>query len=154
MRLFLSILLLSSIPIFAEEWKKGDEFPLKELEDQTETIQKIPADTSKVFFIADMTASKIIHASLETKEPDFLTSKKSILISDIHRMPGLITKFVALPKMRGYSYKIFLIRDDTTGNSIPKEKEKITYFKLKKGIITNIQFLNTTEEFDKALEEK
>jgi hypothetical protein len=154
MRLFISMLLITSLPILSEDWKKGFEFPFKELEDQSEIIQIIPEDTKKVFFIADMPASKIIHASLEEKEPNFLPDKKAILISDIHRMPGLITKFVALPKMRGYSYKIHLIRDDETGKNIPREKEKITYFKLKKGIITSIQFLDSPKEFEKALEER
>jgi hypothetical protein len=154
MRLFISMILLTSLPILSEEWKKGSEFPFKELEDQSETIQIIPEDTKKVFFIADMPASKIINASLEEKESNFLPDKKAILISDIHRMPGLITRFVALPKMRGYTYKIYLIRDDETGKDIPKEKEKITYFKLKKGIITSIQFLETRQDFEKALEER
>lgn len=138
----------------AEELKIGDEFPNLELEDQTETVQRIPEDTKKVFFIADMSASKIVNSVLEEKKSEYLPSFHSVLISDIHRMPGLITKFVALPKMRGYPYRIYLIRDDRTGVPFPKEKEKITMIVLKKGIVQRIQFLSTQEELIQAIESK
>lgn len=154
MRLLLMFLFLLSFSLSAEEWKKGDSFPIQELEDQLEVIRPIPNDTKKLFFISSMSASKIVHSVLEEKEPEYLPGLKAVLISDIHKMPSLITKFVALPKMKGYKYRIYLIRDDKTGQPFPREKDMITYINLKKGKITKIQYLANQEELKQALEER
>lgn len=148
------LFLFLAFPILAETWKIGDEFPIRELEDQSESLKQIPEDISKVFFTADMSASKIVNSALGEEKPEFLSENKSVLISDIHRMPGLITKFIALPKMKKYPYRLHLIRDDKMGEPFPKQKEKITFLKLKQGKITEIQFLETKEEFLKALMDK
>ncbi|WCL50392.1 hypothetical protein [Leptospira sp. GIMC2001] len=154
MKQLLITLLLFSSSLFAEELKKGDVFPELQLEDTSETARLIPSDTKKIFFISDMTASKVIHTVLSDKPNNFLSDAKSVLISDIHKMPSLITRFVALPKMKGYSYPILLIRDDKTGSLFPHEKEKISYLRLYKGKIVSIQFLETIEDLEKALSEK
>lgn len=154
MRLLILFLFLLSFSLSAEEWKKGDIFPIQELEDQLEVIRPIPNDTKKLFFISSMTASKIVHSILEEKDPEYLTNLKAVLISDIHKMPSLITKFVALPKMKGYKYTIYLIRDDKTGQPFPKVNDMITYINLRKGKITKIQYLANQVEFKQALEER
>jgi hypothetical protein len=154
MRQFVILSLVINISIFSQELKIGDFFPEMELEDQSESLLKIPGESKKIFFIADMNASKLVHAILEKDSDQSLESQNAILISDIHKMPSLITQFVALPKMKRYPYKIHLIRDDTTGSVFPREKDKITVFTIKKKKIVSIRYLGTKEEFEKVLKEK
>ncbi len=154
MRIIPFLIVCLSFPIISEELQKGNPFPIEELPDQYETIREIPKDTRKIFFLSDMSASKILHSVMESKNQDYLEERKALIVSDIHKMPGLITKFVALPKMQSYTYRLHLIRDDEKGALLPKEKNAITYFKLKKGKIQEIRFLYSAEELEKALEEK
>lgn len=154
MRYIPVFILLLTIPIFSEEWQVGSDFPLEELEDQNGILYTIPKDTKKVFFLSDMEASKILHTFMAPKDPDYLIEKKAVIISDIHKMPGLITKFVALPKMQSYNYRILLIRDNETGTPFPKEKNSITLLRIKKNKITEIRFIKNLEDLEKAFEEK
>lgn len=138
---FMGIQFLNANPL-----ELGKPFPLSEWQDQFEVNQQITDSTKKIFFISDMPASKILHAEMESKEEDFLTKNNTIVFSDIHRMPSLISKFIAIPKMKNYKYKLLLIRDEETGKIFPKETEKITAITLNKKKIIKIEFIGNGEE--------
>lgn len=138
---FISIQLINANPL-----EIGKPFPLSEWQDQFDEKQQITDSTKKIFFLSDMPASKIIHAELENKDSDFLTKHNSMIFSDIHRMPSLISRFVAIPKMKNYKYKLLLIRDDETGKIFPREPEKITAITLDKFKITKIEYISNVDE--------
>jgi hypothetical protein len=138
---FISIQLINANPL-----ELGKPFPLSEWQDQFDENQQITDSTKKIFFISDMPASKILHGEIENKESDFLTRHNSIIFSDIHRMPTLISKFVAIPKMKGYKYRMLLIRDEETGKLFPKEPEKITAITLDQKKIIKIEFISNLDE--------
>lgn len=154
MRLYLALLFfaISLSSLSAQEWKKGDTLPPLQWKDQTGTTRNLSPDTVKLFFTADMPASKIVNGVLEARDADVLPIYKAILVSDIHKMPSLISRFVAIPKMKGYKYKIHLIEDSESGKPFPKLAEKITYLRLNQGKIEDVQFLSTAAEFQTALE--
>ncbi|XDD46740.1 hypothetical protein AB3N60_01210 [Leptospira sp. WS39.C2] len=154
--LFFSILFVFSL--YAEEpttqiLKVGDSLPEINYTNQWEEPSPIPKETTKVIFISDMDASKIIHPILEKENKGYLESKQTVLISDIHRMPGLITKFVALPKMKSYPYTLRLVREEKIADPFPRTKGSVTLIHLKAGKISKIQISNVEKEVKEFLEE-
>ncbi|MCW7488649.1 hypothetical protein [Leptospira meyeri] len=130
----------------------GNVLPEINYTNQWEEPSPIPMETTKVIFIADMDASKIIHPILEKEGKGYLESKQAVLISDIHRMPSLISKFVALPKMKSYPYTLRLVREEKVADPFPRTKGSLTLIQLKAGKITKIQISNAEAEIRSFLE--
>ncbi len=141
--------LLFSISLFSKPLEVGSEWNLLEFTDQNEKKVNVTQETSSIFFVSDMDASKIVHEVLQSETEESLQKKKLIFISDIHRMPSLITRFIALPKMRGYSYPMALVREKDISNDIPREKGKVSVIALQKFKIVKIDFISTKEELQK-----
>ena len=96
------------------------------LEDQHGDMHTIAPDTRMIVFAGDMDASKIVHALLGEREPDYLPRHRAVFIADIHRMPGFVTRFIALPRMRRYPYRMLLIRDDKTGERFARREGAVS----------------------------
>jgi len=122
------------------------------LADQHGVAHRIPADTRTVVFVNDMDASKIVHALLETRPPDWLAQQHAVFIADIHRMPGLVTRFIALPRMRERAYPILLITDDETGTRFPRTADAVTVMAVDDLRPTGqVRFLRTAEAVEQAV---
>ncbi|TGL24307.1 hypothetical protein EHQ46_04100 [Leptospira yanagawae] len=155
--LILTLIFLIPLFLFAEEPTKqllapGDTLPAINYTNQWEEPSPIPTETNKVLFISDMDASKIIHPILEKEGKGYLESKQAVLISDIHRMPSLITKFVALPRMKSYPYTLRLVREEKLSDPFPRTKGSVTMILLKEGKVTKIQISNVDTEVKSFLE--
>lgn len=151
------LILASSLTLHAEELATptlvvGNPLPEINYTNQWEELSPIPVEITKVLFIADMDASKIIHPILEKEGKGYLESKQAVLISDIHRMPSLISKFVALPKMKSYPYTLRLVREEKLADPFPRTKGSVTMIQLKEGKITKIQITNLETEIRSFLD--
>ncbi|MBP7282038.1 MAG: hypothetical protein KBA66_10695 [Leptospiraceae bacterium] len=154
MRYFILILIFISTQLFGSPLTIGDELRLLDYETQQDEKVSIPKETKTIVFTSEMEASKIAHEVFENLGDTYLKQKSAVFISDINRMPFLITKFVALPKMRSYKYTIHLIKDEGPGLIFPKEKGKLTVISLNEFKITSIQFVSNSEELKNYLEKK
>lgn len=154
MRLFLILQFFSFSLIFSEPLKAGDELKLIQYQTQFGDEVTVPESTSRLIFASEMEASKIAHSVLENAGADYLKNRSAVLVSDIHRMPYFITKFVALPKLKSYSYTIHLIREEGPGEIFPREKGKLTLISLKKFKILSIKFISSSDELKEELEKK
>lgn len=155
--LILPPILILNVSLFAEEPTTptlvvGNTLPEINYTNQWEEPSPIPTETTKVIFISDMDASKIIHPILEKEGKGYLEGKQAVLISDIHRMPSLITKFVALPKMKSYPYTLRLVREEKLADPYPRTKGSLTLIQLKAGKITKIQISNVEAEIRSFLD--
>ncbi|WP_246834237.1 hypothetical protein [Leptospira bourretii] len=153
----LSLILLLAFSLSAEEpaaptLALGNSLPEINYTNQWEEPSPIPIDTTKVIFISDMDASKIIHPILEKEGKGYLEGRHAVLISDIHKMPSLISKFVALPKMKSYPYTLRLVREEKIADPFPRTKGSLTLIQLKAGKITKIQISNVETEIRSFLE--
>ena len=151
------LILFSTLTLSAEEPTAptlvvGNVLPEIHYTNQWEEPSPVPVETTKVIFISDMDASKIIHPILEKEGKGYLESKQAVLISDIHRMPSLISKFVALPKMKSYPYTLRLVREEKIADPFPRTKGSLTLIQLKAGKITKIQISNGETEIRSFLE--
>lgn len=152
MKYFSLILLVFFQNIFSAPLSVGSDWDLKNFTDQRENPVLITEDTTTILFVSDMDASKVVHQVLEMETQDSLSKKNLVFISDIHKMPSLITRFIALPKMRSYQYPMALIQKEGISKDIPREKGKVTVFFLKKGKITEIQYSPDSDSLRKTLE--
>ena len=149
--LFTLTFLSFSLCLLGETLQVGNEFKLLEYETQKDEKVSIPQQTKTLVFTSEMEASKIAHEVFEKLGDEYLKQNSIVFVSDIHRMPFLITKFVALPKMRSYNYTIHLIKEEGISKDIPKEKGKLTVISLDNYKITSIQFATSPEELQKLL---
>lgn len=140
---------------FAETLKVGSDLRSENLIqffDQHGNLQTIPSETKYLIFASDMDASKIIHPYLLELKQEGMNSKKLTFLADIYKMPKIITKMIALPKMREYPYRIHLIQDEVRGNFFPKEKGKLIILNLENYKIQKISKASSKEELEKLLE--
>ena len=93
-----------------------------ELADQHGEKHRIGPDVRTILFAGDMEASTVVNTLLGKKSADWLPANHAVFIADVHRMPSLITRFVAKPRMRGYPYRVLLIEDEATGAAFPQKR--------------------------------
>ncbi|MFP5519150.1 MAG: hypothetical protein ACLGGX_04560 [Bdellovibrionia bacterium] len=119
--------------------------------DQHGKEQTIPQDTKLVIFAADMDGYKLAREAFEENKIEDLSAKKVFFISDISKMPALISKMFAIPKMKELKFQIFLDKDGTLTKDFPREEKKLTLLKLTEGKVTEKNFTDKKEELIKAL---
>jgi hypothetical protein len=127
--------------LMANDFGLGEEISSFTLADQFEKdhIVSFEKDTG-----ADM------NEFLNTKNPKYLEERNAVFIANISKMPGIITKLFAMPKMKKYKHTILLINDEED-KRFAQEEEKITVYKLKNGVIEKINFVSSAQEVAKNL---
>ena len=65
-------------------------------------------------------------------------------------MPSLITKFIAMPKMKDYPFSVLLVDEASKGLFAVKE-DMISVISLENGKITDIKYVKTAEELGQIL---
>jgi hypothetical protein len=150
MKLLLILILIT--PIYSEVLKIGNEIPKLEFETQREDKDTLNSDIKYLVFTSEMEASKIAHSLFEKEGDAYLKKYFIFFISDIHKMPSLITKFIALPKMRNYKYTIHLIKEENQNLEFPIESGKLTILQLKNLKIISINFAKNETELINLIE--
>lgn len=127
----------------------GENFPQRPLADQHGQPVTLGADTDLVLLSFSMSLSKSIHGALSEKDKTYLADHRTQYVSDIAKMPGIITLLFAGPKMRRYDFPIILNEDDEFGPLFPQEEEKITAIQLASDqTVESIEFFETFEEVE------
>lgn len=122
-----------------------------ELPDQHGQLHKLAPDTRTVIFAADMNATKIAHALLAARDPDYLNRHHAVLIADIHRMPRVITRLFALPKMRKYPYRMLLVHEAEQGRAFPRREGEVTILRLADLRIASVAYVTSAAALEAAL---
>ncbi len=142
-KLLFSTLLL--VATFANALNIGDSTPKFEIKDQFEKMHKISADAKTILVAESRSTSVIVREYLLTKDTNFLETNKAHYIADISGMPSLISKFIALPKMKKYPFSILLV-DEEQSKSFTAKDDKITVYTISDGKVSDIKFIETAEE--------
>lgn len=130
---------------FANSLTVGSELPALTVKDQFDKEFTIDAKVKTVIFSATKEESNVIKEFLAAKDKDYLTNNNIAYVADITGMPSLISKFIAIPKMKDYAFSILLIDEDNKA-LFPVEEDKISIITLENSKVTNIKFIKTTEE--------
>ena len=145
--LFTVLLSLSAI---ANSLSVGSEASAIKIKDQFEKEHTVDANVKTILFASDKDTSDILKDYLLSKDADILTRNNAVYVADISGMPSLISKFIALPKMKKYPFSVLLL-DDTNKDNFVKEDGKIIVYSLENGKVVKIDKISTKEELAKFI---
>jgi len=147
-KLLLTIFL--GLSAFANSLTVGNNLPVLTIKDQFEKEHTIDSKVKTIIFSATKEESNTIKEFLNSKGNDFLITNNIAYVADITGMPSLITKFVAMPKMKEYPFPVLLV-DEANKTLFPVQEDMISIIKLENGKITEIKYVKTTEELGQNL---
>ncbi|MCI4412050.1 MAG: hypothetical protein JHC38_10305 [Thiotrichales bacterium] len=119
----------------------GSTLPSLKLTSQHDKPATIDAQTRRVIFAADKQSSSLVTEWLDNKPANYLTDTHSVYLADIHKMPSLISKFVAIPQLKEKPYDIVLGREEADMAMFPREKGCLTLLTVSAQKIDTIQFI-------------
>lgn len=156
MKKFLALLALG-ISLLSADTLKPDS-PLNSLNSfKYETPQgrqmKIPKSTRLVVIAFEKDTGALVNDYLETMDPFYMPKHRAVFIADINKMPSIITKMFALPKMQKYKHLIYLHYEDQFQDFVPHQDEKITLARIKEGKVESISYASSKEELKAAIEQ-
>jgi len=122
------------------------------IKDQHEVEHTLDKNIKTILFASDKKTSDLLRDYLLplSEKENILEKNSAIYVADISNMPSLITKYIALPKMKKYPFSILLL-DDTNKDNFTKEDGKIIVYNLKDGKITDIKKISTTKELEQII---
>ena len=129
----LATTVLGLVSTLAAPYEKGQAvaaFQSKDQYDKAFTFD--PKETRFLLVSHDMETGKKANAVLTALGKDYLGSKKSVYMANIHGMPG-IGRMFAIPKMKKYSHRIILADDAALIARFPQQAGKVTVIKISSG---------------------
>ena len=128
----------------------GNNLPTLTIKDQFEKEHTVDANIKTIIFSATKSEGVTIKEFLLAKDKDYLTTNKAVYIADITGMPSLITKFIAMPKMKDYPFSVLLI-DEANKTLFPVKEDMISIISLENGKVTDIKYVKTAAELGQIL---
>ncbi len=84
-------------------------------------------DMPRVMILAfDKGTGEMVNQYLTRQEKGYLPNQDALFIADIARMPMLVARLFALPKMRKYQHTILLAYDEAFQEGFPRKKDHAT----------------------------
>lgn len=139
---YIAALSLISCTVIAQvaPLQTGDGLPPLRLNDQHDKPFILAADTRQILFAADNAGASLATAEIDRHGGAWLTETKRAYLADIHKMPGLVSRLVALPKLREKPYAIALGREAADLAMLPRKKECVTVLPVQDGKLGEAQF--------------
>jgi len=149
----LTILLLGiSAQVVAEETlTEGASLPALALKDQHERPAEIPPSTRQLLFAADNGGAGLVTNLLDSLEATWLSQTHRVYLADIHKMPGLISRLVALPRLQEKPYRIVLGREEADLVMFPRKKDCATVIPIQDGRLGKAAFACSDKELRDAV---
>lgn len=135
----------------AEPLGPGMQMPPLTLSDQHDVAESIGPETRIVVFARDMDAADIVKEALAENGAALLSDAGAVFVSDIQRMPGIITTLFALPAMRKRPYRMLLDREGTITADLPSQEEKVSVIRLDKLEIKSVDYVDSAPQLRAAL---
>ncbi len=130
----------------------GDPFPSWELEDQHEKTRQVPDDsTEAIVFSRSKQADESLSPAVEEVAGERLRGGEVIYLSDISRMPGLVSRLFALPSLRDRDYPVVLIREEGVSDPLVTQSDCLALYRLEEGTVVAREDLCNEEDVREAL---
>lgn len=129
----------------------GDMLSPISLQDQFEQPMSLDANTTILLFSKDMKGGEVIAQAFEKVDKKDRSSQV-IYFADISGMPSLIAKFIAIPKMKDYSFSLGLDKEGGATAILPFTEEKATILKLNQLEVAAIDYVDSPDELTLLLE--
>ncbi|MEN5387532.1 hypothetical protein ABE179_06275 [Aliarcobacter skirrowii] len=117
------------------------------IKDQFDKVHTLNEGVKTILFASDKSTSDMLRDYLLplSEKENILEKNGAVYVADISGMPSLISKFIALPKMKKYPFSILLL-DDSNKENFVKEDGKIIVYSLENGKVVKIDKISTKEE--------
>ncbi len=129
----------------------GASVPPLAAKDQFDKPIAVEAQTQLLMFSNSMDANKLVTAAWSAADAKCQQSEAIRYFADIARMPSLIAKTFALPKMRERPFRIGLLWDSDMSAAIPRLDNQVTLLGLENGNIASIRFAADANTVTQAL---
>ncbi len=125
------------------------------LNDQFAKPQTIDADTKTVIFAFSKDVGHTCNDFFASKGESYLKDHKAVFVADVSAAPSLIRSMFIMPGLEEFKHTILVIDDaDISAQYKPAHNdEKIVVVSVDNKKITAIEFLNSTDELDKKLQD-
>ncbi|PXX75091.1 hypothetical protein [Rivihabitans pingtungensis] len=141
MRALLALLLLGSAALaHAAVLGVGDPLPKLRLTTQHEQAASPALNARQWLFAADNDAANLAGALLDGQAASWLADTQRVYLADIHKMPALIARMVALPRLRDKPYPILLGRDADTLAMLPRQRGCVSVLDIQQQKISAVHF--------------
>jgi hypothetical protein len=134
---------------------QGGSFPTLSLTDQHDKPVSLPGGARVVVYANAKAVDEWINPVLTDIGAANLSAKHVIYLSDISRMPWMVSKMIALPQMRERAYSAALIRNDeekALARMPTPAKDCADVLTLNAGVIASIQSVCSPAELKTQLE--
>nr|WP_249683197.1 hypothetical protein [Pseudomonas syringae] len=146
------ILLLALLPLTANALQVGERLSSWTLLDQYDQPYTLNNQAQTLLVARSMDAAKLVNAALQDKPKGFLESRHTVFVADIQKMPTIIAKMFAIPKMRDYSYRVMLDREARIVPQYAGDDDKVLWLQLRDGQLVRQQQFGSAEALRAALE--
>ncbi|WP_115718912.1 hypothetical protein [Gallaecimonas mangrovi] len=99
------------------------------LNDQFDRKTQVPGDAKAIYFAADMDANDLIKEAFGKDKADTMAKAGVLYVADISKMPGLVYKLFAKPKMKKYPFRIVVDQEGDVTKDWPREEGAVTVIK-------------------------
>jgi hypothetical protein len=135
----------------AEPYAVGRELPALSLQDQHGDSHTLDASVRVVLFSRDMDGGKVIQQALSQDGQALLDAHSAVYLADVSRMPGLVRRMIAKPRMRKRPYLMWLDEEGDVTADLPSEEGLPTLLLLEDLRILRIHHPATPEALREAL---
>lgn len=111
----------------------GDSLPALTLTDQHDKPYNLAADTRQILFAADNGGADLVMAEIDRRGATWLKETRRAYLADIHKMPSLVSRLFAMPKLREKAYPIALGREPADLAMFPRKKDCVTLLPIQAG---------------------
>ena len=125
-------------------WTLNDQF------DRSYTLD----EQLRVLLVArSMAGSKLLGAALVGRPQGYLEARHALFVADISRMPSLVGKLFAIPKMRDYSYRVLLDREAQVVPQYAAPEDGVLWLQLDHGVLRGRKVFTDAAALRAALEQ-
>ncbi|MEG5264714.1 hypothetical protein TRP66_10445 [Pseudomonas sp. JDS28PS106] len=149
----LPVLLLALLPLTASALDAGDPVAPWTLLDQHDQPFTLNEQTRTLLVARSMEGAKMVNQALDGKPKGFLESRQTVFLADIQKMPALIARLFAIPKMRDYSYRVVLDRDARIAPRYAGDEDKVLWLQMRDGRLVSQRQFSSAEQLRAALEQ-
>jgi hypothetical protein len=129
----------------------GDALQPFSLEDQHGEKHSVDSSTRLILYSRDMEGGDVVKQVLAEQAGDYLSARHAVYVADISRMPGFISKTIAIPRMRDRNYPTLLDIEGSVTARLPSQPARATLIRLDELRIVEVSYAGTSDELRAAL---
>lgn len=142
--LFAALAACDSQPV-PEPLKIGNKVEFALLQDQYANPFPHEDKMEILLYADDMETSRDVRDAIGRVESACYEQGQLVFVANVSGMPTLITRMIALPKMRGYGFPIWLDYDGEATEALPLQEDHISIVRVKNGAIISVEFVQGME---------